>query len=31
MYLTSPIWAKLLIKFSTKMQDFERALDLNSK
>ena len=29
--LLTPTWAKSLIKFNPKMQDFRRALDLNSK
>ena len=31
MYLTSPTWAKSLIKFNTKMQYFYLVLDLNCK
>ena len=30
-YLTSPTWAKSLTKFNSKMQDFERVVDLNCK
>ena len=29
--LLPPTWAKSLTKFNSKMQDFKRALDLNSK
>ena len=29
--LLAPTWAKSLTKFNPKMQDFKRALDLNSK